>query len=176
MGQIVVGVDGSADAEAALRWAIEEARRHGDSVRAVYVYGLSSEHNPFLTAYASLPTATGAKRTAEDAQRWREERAEATRLQAEGELSSIVGGVMDEQSDVKVATVAVGGGRPAQALLEQASDCALLVVGARGRGGFRGLRLGSIAEKCVRHAPCSVMVVRAKRGGAPARRADDGAE
>ena len=36
----------------------------------------------------------------------------------------------------------------------------LLVVGARGTGGFRGLALGSTALLCVLHAPCPVLVVR----------------
>jgi nucleotide-binding universal stress UspA family protein len=160
MGRIVVGVDGSDDSKAALRWAIEEAGRRGDDVRAVYVYGLSDEHNPFLAAYASFASSTSATRSAEDAVRWQEGRAEATHRQAEGVLSSVVREVRDPDSEVAVDLVVAPGGRPARTLLDEADDCSLLVLGARGRGGFRGLRLGSIAEKCVRHAQCSVMVVR----------------
>ena len=163
MGRVVVGVDGSADSKAALRWAIDEAARWGDDVKAVYVYGLSDEHNPFLAAYASFASSSSATRSAEDAIKWREERAEATRSQAEGLLSSAVREVRDPGSDVAVDLAVVPGGRPARALLDEARGCNLLVVGARGHGGFRGLRLGSIAEKCVRHAPCSVMVVRGGR-------------
>jgi nucleotide-binding universal stress UspA family protein len=161
MGRIVVGVDGSEDSKAALRWALGEAARHGDDITAVYVYGLSDEHNPFLAAYSSFASSSSARQTAGDATRWQEERAEATHRQAEGVLASVVNEVRDEGSQVAVDPIVTPGGRPARTLLDQAKDCDLLVLGARGRGGFRGPRLGSIAEKCVRHADCSVMVIRA---------------
>jgi nucleotide-binding universal stress UspA family protein len=162
MARIVVGIDGSADSRAALDWAINEARFRSDTVKAVYVYGVSAEHNPFLKAYSSFATASTAQHTGEQAQRWQEEREEALRQQASGTLSSVVHEVTEANPGVKVDQITVGGGRPARELLRQAGDCSVLVVGARGQGGFRGLRLGSIAEKCVRHAPCSVMVARAK--------------
>jgi nucleotide-binding universal stress UspA family protein len=38
MGTIVVGVDGSAGSDAALRWALDEARLRGSSLRVVHVY------------------------------------------------------------------------------------------------------------------------------------------
>lgn len=160
MGRIVVGVDGSAASKAALAWAVDEARRRGDKVIAVYVYGLTDEHNPFLAAYSSFTGGESARRTAVDAQRWQEERAAATHQQAEGLLASSLRDAIGGATDVAVTQVAVPGGRATRALLEHARDGSLLVVGARGRGGFRGLRLGSVAEKCVRHAAGSVMVVR----------------
>ena len=51
-----------------------------------------------------------------------------------------------------------GPGGPA--LLSQAEDASLLVVGARGRAAFPGMLLGSVAEYCVRNGRCPVVVVR----------------
>lgn len=36
----------------------------------------------------------------------------------------------------------------------------LIVIGSRGLGRLRGLLIGSVSQKVVQHAPCSVMVVR----------------
>ena len=52
-------------------------------------------------------------------------------------------------------------GHPAQVLLDAAADAALLVVGSRGRGGFRGMLLGSVSQDVVARAACPVVVVRA---------------
>ena len=49
---------------------------------------------------------------------------------------------------------------PAKALVELSRDALILVVGSPGLGGFAGLVLGSVSEQCVRHAACSVLVVR----------------
>ena len=52
-------------------------------------------------------------------------------------------------------------GPPGPALLTQADGAELLVVGATGRAAFPGMLLGSVAEYCVRHGDCPVVVVRA---------------
>ncbi|MDP3973124.1 MAG: universal stress protein [Candidatus Nanopelagicales bacterium] len=36
----------------------------------------------------------------------------------------------------------------------------LIVVGSRGLGGFRGVLLGSVSQRCVSHAQCPVVIVR----------------
>jgi nucleotide-binding universal stress UspA family protein len=50
-------------------------------------------------------------------------------------------------------------GQPRTALLDAASDAQLLVVGGRGRGGLKGMRLGSVSQVMLQHAPCPVGVV-----------------
>ena len=52
------------------------------------------------------------------------------------------------------------GGQPGPCLADLAKDAALLVVGGRGRGGFAGMLLGSVALSAVARARCPVLVVR----------------
>lgn len=160
MGRIVVGIDGSDDAKAALRWAVTEAGREGHDVKAIYVYGFTEEQNPFFSAYTSFASGSTATRGGAEAQRWQQEREEAAHRQATEVLAAAVRDAVESPGEVKIDQMVVPGGRPARALLERARGAVALAIGARGRGGFRGLRLGSTADKCVRHAPCSVMVAR----------------
>jgi len=51
-------------------------------------------------------------------------------------------------------------GTPRAALLAASHDAQMLVVGSRGRGGLEGMRLGSVAQAVLHHAPCPVGVVR----------------
>ncbi|MFI0467741.1 universal stress protein [Saccharopolyspora sp. 5N102] len=55
-------------------------------------------------------------------------------------------------------------GHPVAELAAAAEDARLLVVGHRGRGGFTGLLLGSVAAGVLHHASCPVAVVRAGGG------------
>ncbi|NES12814.1 MULTISPECIES: universal stress protein [Micromonospora] len=59
--------------------------------------------------------------------------------------------------------------QPAAALVHAARDAQLVVVGARGRGGFTGLLLGSVSQAVLYHAPCPVAIVRDAVGSPPDR-------
>ena len=51
-------------------------------------------------------------------------------------------------------------GRPADTLMASAEGASMLVVGNRGRGGFAGLRLGSVSQAIAHHSPCPLVIVR----------------
>jgi nucleotide-binding universal stress UspA family protein len=140
MSEIVVGVDGSEGARAALRFALAEARLRGARLRAVSVW-----HVPAMLyegAFAAPDT-----RLLEDV--------EAEMQEA---LDRALAGAADVAPEVIVETL-VREGQPATVLLDEAADADLLVVGSRGFGGFRGLLLGSVSQQCAHHAPCPLVIV-----------------
>jgi nucleotide-binding universal stress UspA family protein len=49
---------------------------------------------------------------------------------------------------------------PRAALLEAGAEAQMVIVGSRGRGGFRGMTLGSVAGALLHYAPCPVAIVR----------------
>ena len=53
-------------------------------------------------------------------------------------------------------------GDAAQRIMETAIEikCELLLIGSRGRGGFKELLLGSVSHKVTNHASCPVLVVK----------------
>lgn len=76
---------------------------------------------------------------------------------AAGLVDEVVGG----DTSVTVEPVAVEA-PPASALLDAAGDADLVVVGSRGLGGFKSLLLGSVSHQIVQHAPCPVVIHRAR--------------
>lgn len=139
MSRIVVGVDGSACGELALRWACEEAELRGATLRVVAAYeGVGAEADQ-LAAMDDL-----------------EQRA---RREAEQVLDLAVAEVARQHPGLPVERAAVDGDPP-DVLVEEAREADLLVVGSRGRGGVAGLLLGSVSQACVQQAQGAVVVVR----------------
>ncbi len=136
--RVLVGVDGSAPARAALEFAIAEARLRGAVLVAVMAVQLPD--------YAWIDP-YGARRPEEE---------EGTLRRAREKLDRVLAS-MDTEGLVLDPVVTA---EPApRALVDRSTDCDLLVVGSRGHGGFRGLVLGSVSMQCVLHAHCPVTVV-----------------
>lgn len=129
--RIVVGVDGSANSLAAVNWALAEAGRLDAMVVLCHV-----------------GRATGARRGD----------LEGALPAAERMLARALRHTRRRAPDVRVIAEPRAGS-PAQQLLGAAAGAGLLVVGARGGGGFHGLRLGSVSAQVARHAQGTVVVV-----------------
>ncbi|MFN8188624.1 MAG: universal stress protein [Gaiellales bacterium] len=154
MGQIVVGVDGSAGSLEALRFALREAAVRGCSVTVLSAFRLPlvEAPDPFLLA---VPVGPGSSFV---------EVQEAVEREAERLLDDALAATADEANRVEVERRVVEAD-PARALLDGSGDADLLVVGARGHGGLAGLLLGSVADQLVRHSSCPVVVVPGGREG-----------
>ncbi len=92
---------------------------------------------------------------------WRPEYAPpgASPESAERLLAQALAGRAERYPDVTVGQEVLSG-EPREALIEASGTAQLMVVGARGRGGFAGLLLGSVSQALLHHARCSVAVVR----------------
>ena len=134
--RIVVGVDGSSSSEAALRWAIRQAKLTGGSVDAVIAWR-------YPTGFGWGPVVDAVDFEAE---------ARKTLVDALNEAAGV-------EPEVTVHPL-VAEGNAAEALLKAAKGADLLVVGSRGHGGFTSAMVGSVSLNCVLHAHCPVLVVR----------------
>lgn len=135
--RVVVGVDASEASRAALRWARDHAVRAGATLEVVHAWNASDEHGWLQT----LPPP-----------------ARPTGVAEEG-LATMVEEMLGPDPAVPVHTEVIEG-HAAKVLVDAAKGADLLVVGSTGFGGFNGIRLGSVSQRCATHAPCSVVIVR----------------
>ena len=140
--RIVVGVEGSGGARAALRWAIKEARHRNAFVDVVTAY--STTYVPASPDFNYVPLDP---------------------IDLEAEVKRMQDSIIDEVlSEVDVGEVEIRRrmirGRAADTLIAESNNASMLVVGSRGRGGFRGLLLGSVSQQIAQHGSCPVVIVR----------------
>jgi nucleotide-binding universal stress UspA family protein len=138
MAEIVVGVDRSSHSGDALRWAAGEARLAGAELVAVLVWDLFRQQH-----------ADG---------EWRFD-PHYDDTHADRALLAAVERALGAGPAARVAR-RTPCDLPAPGLLAAAKGADLLVVGARGAGGFPGLQLGSVSQQVLHHAEVPVAVVR----------------
>src|SRR5271166_351543 len=136
---VVVGVDGSEESLRAVEWAALEAKRHSSPLRIVSV----PSPVPRIHAYNASPAAIA------NALRGIAARALDTAITRSEEVAQGV-----------PTTTGLLSGPAALAVAESGAGASMLVVGARGAGGFAAMVLGSVSRYAATRAPCPVVVVR----------------
>jgi nucleotide-binding universal stress UspA family protein len=136
VGRIVVGVDGSPESRAALRWAVGEAKLRHATLEAVCAWSF-----PVIPGRDAPPLLVPVEELRDEAERM---------------LSSLLA---EEAPDVGITQTVVEG-NPADLLVDISDGADMLVVGSRGHGGFAGLLLGSVSSQCSHHAACPVVIIR----------------
>lgn len=134
---VVVGVDGSPAGELAIAVALDEACARSADLIAVHAWDDVSGSRAFGDPAGNHPSAESAQKS----------------------LTEQPVNVRETYPDLKVQQVVVHD-EPRQELLRWSAKAQLIVVGNRGRGGFRGLLLGSTAQALIHHAACPVVITR----------------
>jgi nucleotide-binding universal stress UspA family protein len=141
--RIVAGLDGSAGAELALGFAFEQASGRGVPLRVIRVWTPPFRHRS--EAEADIAGVL------------------ADELAA---VEDVLAGWRGKYPTVQVSTDVVVG-HPGRTLVEASASAQLVVVGSRGRGGFRGLLLGSVSQQLLHHGRCAIAVVRERSAVVP---------
>jgi nucleotide-binding universal stress UspA family protein len=136
---VVIGTDANGPHPEALYWAAAEALRHAVPLWVCHLWNWGAEVRAPEPLSEVVPL--------------------DGRRPAERVVADAVATVRAEYPDV-VVRGAIGCGAPAQALIELSRTAAMVVVGARGTGGFPGLLAGSVAAQVAAHGHCPVAVVR----------------
>jgi nucleotide-binding universal stress UspA family protein len=137
---ILVGVEGRREEDAALAFAFDEAARRGAGVRALHAF----THPTATEPGDMLPLVY----SADDLQ-----------TEESTVLAEALAGWQERYPEVPVTRLVVRG-RPGKALIGVTDEAAMAVVGSRGRGGFAGLMLGSVSQALLHHAACPVVIAR----------------
>lgn len=137
---VVVGHDGSRRCDTVVLRAAGLARRLGLPLHVVRVWSIATAPRPASRTTTYVPSL-------------------AEFEQAVVEVLTAQVGALDLEPDVEVHLHAVKGQQAAERLVEVSRSAEMLVIGARGSGGFPGLSVGSTVSQVVRHCPVPVLVV-----------------
>ena len=143
-GGVVVGHDGSDGAQKALEWAAALAERASWPLHVVRGWRIATAPQPASWEPGYVPPIG--------------EYEQAVQADLESDVAAVLGADRAGKAVCHVVHAA-----PVRSLIDAAEGADVLVVGARGRGGFAGLLLGSVSDQVTRHAPCPVTVVRSNR-------------
>lgn len=146
--KILLGADGSEDADLALRTAADIASSTGSELHVITV-GPGNPDPVYWIHQANLRYDTY------------EEAVEAVRREAQEVLDDQVRKIEEAGGTVTRSYLNMDE-REDQAIVHLADelDVGLIVVGSRGLGGVRRALMGSVSDSVVRHAHCPVLVVR----------------
>ena len=140
MPGILVGLDGSHYSERALEWAAKEAAIRHAPLRVLAVHTVPSGWSgrgvpdPVDNELVVQPKAAAQELT-----------------------DKVLAGIGSARpSGVTVEAVS---GIPADVLLQASEDADMIVLGARGGGGFARLHLGSVSDQVAHHAHCPVVII-----------------
>ncbi|MEH1014737.1 universal stress protein [Micromonospora sp. CPCC 206060] len=139
-GPVVVGVDGSPRSSAAVAFAADQAIRRGTELVALHAWRHPASEGP-----GDMQPLIYDEREVSDEER---------RVLAESTAG------LDERYPGLTVTRRVVRGRAGRALVEESRRAQLVVVGARGLGGFAALVLGSVSHTVLHHSACPVAVLR----------------
>jgi nucleotide-binding universal stress UspA family protein len=137
---VLVGLDGSEESTQAVAFAAAEADREGQELTVLHAFRL-----PEPVVSRGMPPGNFSEIVAE------EERVV---------LAETVAGLADTYPDLIVHQVLETHMGPAEALIAAAATARLLVVGSKGRGGFKRLLLGSTAHSVLSKLPCPTIITR----------------
>jgi nucleotide-binding universal stress UspA family protein len=137
---VLVGVDGSPESGAALKYAVAEADRRGARLRVVSTYF------PEYSVHGRTHALTASE--------------SAIEVDLEKETRRMVEDALAGDGPQPPVEIVVAAGPAAGVLIDRSADVDVLVLGHRGRGGFSSMLLGSVSMQCVLHARCPVIVVR----------------
>jgi nucleotide-binding universal stress UspA family protein len=143
MPGIIVGIDGSSHSEDALKWAMSEASLRNLPLSVITVLHLTAAVGHGMAVYPSNREVVVKARGAAE------------------EATAKVAAQLGEKPPPTTVRAVVG--TPAEVLIDSSEDADLLVVGARGSGGFARLKLGSVSSQVSHHAHCPVVIVPAGR-------------